>query len=244
MATTTMRLDRLLANMGYGSRRDIHTLARLRRVLIDGQPVLDANARVALTPDLQARITVDDAALDPLPGMAVLLHKPVGVTCSHKESGPLIYDLLPNRWRVRDPQLSSIGRLDKDTSGLLLLTDDGALLHRVIAPKSQVAKTYLVTLDRPLNGDEAGIFVAGTLMLDGETKPLLPVEMTVLSPTTARVVLHEGRYHQVRRMFAAVGNHVTALHRETVGGLGIPDDLAAGSYRVLEPTDIAQIFAG
>lgn len=243
MPAATMRLDRLLANMGYGSRRDIHTLARLGRVLMDGQPVADADARVALSPDLQTRITVDDEPLDPLPGMAVLLHKPVGVTCSHKESGPLIYDLLPDRWRARDPQLSSIGRLDKDTSGLLLLTDDGALLHRVIAPKSQVAKTYLVTLDRPLSGREGDVFAAGTLMLDGETKPLLPVEMTVVSQTMARVVLHEGRYHQVRRMFAAVGNHVTALHRETVGGLGIPQDLAAGSYRVLTPDDVARIFA-
>jgi 16S rRNA pseudouridine516 synthase len=175
--------------------------------------------------------------------MVVMLHKPLGVTCSHKESGKLIYDLLPSRWKRRDPVLSSIGRLDKETSGLLLLTDDGALLHKVISPKQHVAKRYLATLARPLNGDEATIFASGRLMLEGEKTPLAPAALEVLSGTTARLTLHEGRYHQVRRMFAAVGNHVAALHRESVGGLTLPDDLAAGEYRVLRADEIAKIFA-
>src|SRR3954454_16084065 len=97
-----------------------------------------------------------------------MLHKPLGVTCSHKEAGPLVYGLLPARWRRRDPALSTVGRLDKDTSGLLLLTDDGALLHRIISPKARVAKRYQVTLDRPLRGDEGAALEAGTLMLEGE----------------------------------------------------------------------------
>ncbi len=242
MNAPTMRLDRLLASMGYGSRREVDALAYAGRITLDGAPLLDADLRMALTPDLPARVMVDGTPLDPLPGMVVMLHKPVGVTCSHKESGALIYDLLPTRWKRRDPQLSSIGRLDKETSGLLLLTDDGALLHKVISPKHHVAKAYHVTLARPLNGDEAAIFAAGTLMLEREEKPLLPVEMEVLSPTSARVVLREGRYHQVRRMFAAVGNHVEALHRERIGGLTLPPDLAAGDFRVLASDDIARIF--
>jgi 16S rRNA pseudouridine516 synthase len=142
--------------------------------------------------------------------MVLMLHKPSGATCSHKEAGPLVYDLLPERWRLRTPPLSSVGRLDKETSGLLLLTDDGALLHRIIAPKSHVAKRYCVTLEQPLRGDEAQLFGSGTLLLDGETKPLLPVAMEVHSPTQASVILIEGRYHQVRRMFAAAGNCVAA----------------------------------
>ena len=241
MKFTTMRLDRLLANMGYGSRREIQMLARNDRILLDGAPVEDAEKRIALSPDLSARMVVDSEPLDPIPGMALLLHKPLGVTCSHKEAGPLVYGLLPPRWRRRDPAISTIGRLDKETSGLLLMTDDGALLHRVISPKNHVPKRYVVTLDRPLAGNEAAIFAAGTLMLDGEDKPLLPAEMEVLSPTEATVTLTEGRYHQVRRMFAAVGNHVVALHRDRMGGLGL-GDLEPGTFRLLGPEDLALVL--
>lgn len=239
---TTSRIDKLLSNMGYGSRREVEGLAADGRITLDGAEIMDTREHIALTADLPARMQVDGAPIDPLPGMVVLLHKPLGVTCSHKESGLLIYDLLPVRWKRRTPQLSSIGRLDKETSGLLLLTDDGGLLHKVISPKHHIPKRYFVTLDRPLRGDEVAVFKSGTLMLDSEEKPLLPAEMEVLSPTTARLTLHEGRYHQVRRMFAATGNHVVALHRETVGNLAIPEDLNAGDHRVLSPEAIAHIF--
>jgi 16S rRNA pseudouridine516 synthase len=238
----TMRIDRLLANMGYGSRRDIERLAAGERVVLDGAPVDDVSARIALTPDLPARITVDEAPLDPLPGLIVALHKPRGVTCSHKEAGPLVYDLLPPRWRAREPAISTVGRLDKDTSGLLLATDDGALLHKIIAPKSHVAKRYLVDLARPLTGKETAIFAAGGLMLDGEDKPLLPAEFEPLTERTGRLTLQEGRYHQVRRMFAAIGNHVEALHRDRIGGFDLPPDLAPGAWRLLNAADIALIF--
>jgi 16S rRNA pseudouridine516 synthase len=243
MKYPSMRLDRLLANMGYGSRREIELLALAQRIQLDGQPLKDASMRLSLSPDLVQRMQVNNESLDPLPGLLLLLYKPVGTTCSHKEAGKLVYNLLPERWKKRDPQISTVGRLDKETSGLLLLTDDGALLHKITSPKQHVAKRYFVTLDRPLNGDEAGIFASGTLMLESETKPLLPAEMEVLSPTTARLNLHEGRYHQVRRMFAAVGNHVLGLHRETVGGLSIPEGMEPGDIRVLNDSDIAQIFA-
>ncbi len=175
---------------------------------------------------------VDGEPLDPPPGFCLMLHKPLGVTCSHKELGPLVYGLLPERWRRREPAISTVGRLDKDTSGLLLMTDDGALLHKIISPRSHVSKRYDVTLDRPLRGDEEKLFAAGTLMLEGEAKPLEPAQLEVVSPTRAYVTVTEGRYHMVRRMFAAAGNHVTALHRDRVGGLALPDDLKAGEYRV------------
>jgi 16S rRNA pseudouridine516 synthase len=239
----TARIDQLLAGMGYGSRREVERLADADRILLDGAPILDCGARVPLDETLRSRITVEGEILDPLPGMVVMLHKPLGTTCSHKEFGALIYDLFPGRWKRRDPVLSSIGRLDKDTSGLLLLTDDGLLLHKVISPKHHVAKIYYVTTSRPLNGDEVEKFASGNLVLEGDDKPLLPAELVIESPNTARVTLHEGRYHQVRRMFAAVGNHVHALHRESVGGLSLPDDLKAGKYRLLTADDIAKIFA-
>ncbi|MGQ0671278.1 MAG: pseudouridine synthase [Hyphomicrobium sp.] len=239
----SMRLDRLLANLGYGSRRDVQSLARAGRITLDGQPLSRIDDRVGLEPALRARLLVDGEQLDPLPGLTLMLHKPVGVTCSHKEAGPLVYALLPERWRRRDPALSTVGRLDKDTSGLLLLTDDGGLLHRIISPKSEVAKRYRVVLDRPLRGYETALFAAGTLMLDGEATPLHPARLEPLAEREAFLTVTEGRYHQVRRMFAAAGNHVVALHRDRVGGLHLPGDLAPGAFRVLGDEGISAVLA-
>jgi 16S rRNA pseudouridine516 synthase len=244
MSAKAVRLDKLLANLGYGSRREIQGLARAGAIRLDGAEWADAGDRITLEPDLPNRLVIDGAPLDPLPGLCLMLHKPLGVTCSHKEAGPLVYGLLPERWRRRDPPLSTVGRLDKETSGLLLLTDDGALLHRIISPKANVAKRYRVTLDRPLAGSETAVFASGTLMLEGEERPLLPVDLAVEDDTHCAVTLTEGRYHQVRRMFAAVGNHVTALHRDRVGGLDLPADLAAGNYRVMTAADVGALFAG
>ena len=238
-----LRLDRLLANLGYGSRKEMQMLARGGAIKLDGEPVRSAEGRIALTADLPTRLTVQGRLIDPLPGMALMLHKPLGVTCSHKETGPLIYELLPDRWLRRDPALSTVGRLDKDTSGLLLLTDDGALLHRIISPKSHLPKRYRATLARPLDGSETAVFAAGTLMLEGEDKPLLPAVLEPLSATEALLTITEGRYHQVRRMFAAVGNHVAALHRDRIGGLALPQDLQPGAWRILTAGDLATLFA-
>jgi 16S rRNA pseudouridine516 synthase len=238
-----LRLDRLLANLGYGSRREVGDLIGAGLVTLDGETIIDSDERIALTPDLAARMVVDGEALDPPPGFCLMLNKPIGVTCSHKEQGPLVYGLLPERWRRREPAISSVGRLDKDTSGLLLLTDDGALLHRIISPRSHVPKRYDVTLDRPLRGDEEKLFAAGEMMLEGEDKPLLPALLEVASPTRAYVTITEGRYHQVRRMFAACGNHVTALHRDRVGDLALPEDLGPSEFCVLGEAEIAQVFS-
>ena len=240
--TTTMRLDRLLANMGYGSRREIAQATKAGLVMLDGVAIREADKRIAVEPDLAQRMTFDGVALDPPPGLVVMLNKPLGVTCSHKETGPLVYGLLPPRWRRREPMISTVGRLDKDTSGLLLLTDDGELLHRVIAPKSQIAKRYRVTLDRPLGGGEAAAFATGALMLDGEETPLLPAVLEPLTSTLALLTVTEGRYHQVRRMFAAVGNHVAALHRDRIGGLELPPGLEPGQMRVLDAAGIAAVL--
>ena len=247
-APPTLRLDRLLANMGYGSRKDIQALVKAGRVVLDGTALTDADTHVPVSPALSDRLSVSGHPLDPPPGFALMLHKPTGVTCSHKEAGPLVYGLLPQRWRARKPAISTIGRLDKDTSGLLLMTDDGGLLHRVIAPKSQLAKRYRVALARPLRGDEAAVLASGTLMLEADDTPLLPVVFEATDHGTTRapvvhVTLTEGRYHQVRRMFAALGNHVCALHRDRIGGLALPADLPPGQYRLLGPDDTAAIFA-
>ncbi|MFD1695032.1 pseudouridine synthase [Roseibium aestuarii] len=231
-----MRLVKLIANLGYGSRKEIQTAIRHGWVTDREGNRLKADATTA-----HEDILFDDEPLDPAPGMVLLLNKPVGYTCSTKDSGRLVYDLLPDRFRVRKPVLSTIGRLDKETSGALLFTDDGTFLHRVISPKSEVPKVYEAELDRPLRGDEAALFASGDMMLEGEDKPLRPAELEVLDEKRARLTLHEGRYHQVRRMFAATGNHVNALSRLTIGGLGL-DGVAEGEWRLLDEVDKAKIF--
>lgn len=240
--TPTARIDKLLSSMGYGSRAEMARLAKAGGITLDGEELTDVSQRIRLTPDLPARMRIDGEALDPLQGLVILLNKPLGMTCSHKEDGPLVYDILPRRWRARDPAISTVGRLDKQTSGLLLLTDDGDLLHRIISPKRHVRKTYRATLARPLTGGEGALFASGEMMLEGETKPLAPAELTVLSETEALLTVTEGRYHQVRRMFAAAGNHVEALHRESLGGLTLPEGLAAGEWVLLDEAAVASVF--
>jgi 16S rRNA pseudouridine516 synthase len=188
-------------------------------------------------------VRVDGEPLDPAQGLLLMLHKPVGYTCSTKDPGRVVYDLLPARYRLRDPVLSTVGRLDRDTSGLLLMTDDGALLHRVTSPKAKLPKVYEATLAQDLRGDEIAVFASGTLMLESEKTPLAPAGLEILTPRLARITLVEGRYHQIRRMFAAVGNHVEALHRHTLGGLGL-EGLAAGEWRPLDAADRLKIFGG
>jgi 16S rRNA pseudouridine516 synthase len=240
----SLRLDRLLANLGYGSRREANTLVRDGFVMLDGRILADSADHVPLEPDLPARMRIDGAPLDPLPPLTLILHKPLGVVCSHKEAGRSVYELLPSRWRRRDPPLSTVGRLDADTTGLLLITDDGALLHRIISPKSHVPKVYVADLVRPLEGHEAALFASGALVLEGESTPLSPAQLEPLGPHRARLIITEGRYHQVRRMFAAAGNHVERLHRERIGGLSLSADLEPGRFARATAEDETAIFSG
>ncbi len=231
-----MKLVKLIANLGYGSRKDVAAMFREGRITDPQGEVLYADDKVPFD-----AIRVDEKPLDPPAGMTLMLHKPVGYTCSTKDPGRVIYDLLPPRFRARSPSLSSVGRLDRDTSGLLLMTDDGALLHRIVSPKAKLAKVYEATLAQDLTGSEAALFASGTMMLETETTPLAPAALEVHDPRHAALTLTEGRYHQVRRMFAAVGNHVEALHRSRIGGLGLAD-LAAGKWRLLDAGDLETLF--
>ena len=232
-----MKLVKLIANLGYGSRKDVTQLFRAGRVT-------DAEGEVLYADDVvpYETIRVDDEPLDPPPGLVLMLNKPLGVTCSRKDPGRVVYDLLPPRYNVRSPALSSVGRLDRDTSGLLLFTDDGALLHRIISPKAQVAKVYEATLAQDLRGDEGALFASGTLLLESEKEPLAPAKLAVLGPRHARLSVTEGRYHQVRRMFAATGNNVETLQRISVGKLTL-GDLPLGEWRALDADEVALIFA-
>jgi 16S rRNA pseudouridine516 synthase len=246
----SVKLLKLLANLGYGSRREIAAVLKAGRVTDQANRKLTDDETVLFEPALKppakhetlySQIRIDQESLDVQPGSVILLHKPVGYTCSAQDIGPLIYDLLPPRFRERSPIISSVGRLDRDTSGLLLMTDDGALLHKITSPKTHLPKVYGAQLAHALRGDEAQTFSSGTLMLNGETTPLLPAALDVISDKVIRLTIVEGRYHQIRRMFAAVGNHVEMLHRESIGALDL-GGLASGQWRVLTPSELDRVF--
>lgn len=232
-----MRLARLIANLGYASQKEARRMIRDGRLTsVDGTVLTDESAIV------HELIRLDGEALDPAAGLVLMLNKPKGYTCSTSDPGRVVYELLPQRFSSRNPLVSSVGRLDRDSTGLLLMTDDGALSHKITAPRSHVPKTYHVTLARPLTGEEEAVFASGTLMLRSESTPLAPAKMAASGPQSAYITIVEGRYHQVKRMFAAVGNHVEGLSRTAIGGLDL-GDLAPGAWRILSPADIGRIFS-
>ncbi len=226
------RLDQLLANLGYCSRREARDWVRSGRVRVAGKPADDFSQKAA-----SAEVRIDGEPPDHPEGLLLLLHKPVGLVCSHEErEGPNVYSLLPARWRQRNPAVTSIGRLDKETSGLLLLTDQAPLVHRLTSPKHKVPKVYRATLDRDPDPEWGALFAAGTLLLAGEKEACAPAELTLGAPREATLRLTEGRYHQVRRMFAAMGATVLTLRRERFGELEL-GSLAPGEWREL-PLDL------
>jgi 16S rRNA pseudouridine516 synthase len=230
------KIIKYLANLGYGTRREVTQLIKQQAATrVDGSIVRDGDS---FTHD---EVLVNGTPLDPPPGSVIMLHKPVGYVCSSKDARRLIYELLPPRFLQRSPVMAPVGRLDRDTSGLLLVTDDGAINHRLTSPRTHVTKVYDAELASDLRGDEATVFASGSLMLDSETTPLRPAMLEVLGPRRARVSITEGRYHQVRRMFAAVGNRVEHLHRRAMGDLRL-GELDPGTWRLLTQGEVANLL--
>lgn len=225
-----LRSDQLLSRFGYCSRREAQGWVKAGRLTLPDATVI-ARPEQRIDP---ATVLVDGRPVEFPGGLLVAFHKPVGCVCSHNPAeGPLIYDLLPASWMRRQPAPVTVGRLDKETSGLILITDDGALVHRWTSPKHEVVKTYEVVVDRDLPDNLAVAFASGTLQLHGEPRPCLPAQLEVTGPRSARLHLLEGKYHQVRRMFASQGCAVTALHRTRVGSVEL-DGLAPGEWRSLQ----------
>jgi len=238
MAEKKERLEKILANLGYGARKDVAYWVRSGWVTIDGEVAKSPSQKV-----LASQLMLEGKPLDHPYGLTLVYHKPLGTVCSRKEEGRLIYADFPERWLGRKPALSSVGRLDKETSGLLILTDNGQLNHQLTSPKHNISKTYRVELAEPLKGDEVAVFASGELMLEADETPCKAAELSVTGEKEAQVVLHEGRYHQVRRMFAAVGNHVTALQRTHIGALSLETlQLQARAYQILENDALMQLI--
>jgi 16S rRNA pseudouridine516 synthase len=229
------RLDQLLSNLGYCSRSEAREWIKVGRIEVAGRPADDPGQK-----SHPAAVRVDGEPLDHPDGLLLLLNKPLGLVCSHDaREGPNVYGLLPERWRRRNPAVTSIGRLDKDTSGLLLLTDQSELVHRLTSPKHKVPKVYRATLSADVPADATARFASGALLLAGENEPCAPAELRPLAAREAALTLTEGRYHQVRRMFAAVGCEVLTLHRERFGHLDL-GGLPPGAWRELPPQEFSQ----
>jgi 16S rRNA pseudouridine516 synthase len=221
------RLDQLLSSLGHGSRREVREVIRNGLVTVAGAVEDDPGAKV------EARdVLVEGEPLEAPDGLLAILHKPVDYVCTHSEDeGPTIYELLPERWTMRNPPVTSIGRLDKDTSGILIVTDRGELVQRWTSPKSVVEKVYEVEVDTPLEPHLIATFASGTLVLRSETTPCLPARLEIVDELHAKLTLTEGRYHQVRRMFASQGWNVVGLHRSRFGEFTL-DGIAAGGWRM------------
>lgn len=231
-----MRTDALLSRFGYCSRREVAQWLKRGRVIRNGVPVKSPNEKVE-----PEDVLIDGEPVEFPHGLYVALNKPLGCTCSHKEEGELVYDLLPEQWLRRNPAVNTVGRLDKETSGLLLLTDDGAFEHAQTSPKHHVPKVYAFTTECPVPPEAVARFASGEFMLQGERTPCLPAELELTGDCEGRLTLHEGRYHQVRRMLAAVGAPVLTLQRIEIGPLKLADlHLEPGEWVAIDPAIFAR----
>ena len=227
-----MRLDALLSRYGYCSRREAPGWIKRHSITSGGSACANPADKV------QAEdVLIDGEPVEFPEGLYAALHKPAGYTCSHdEEEGDVIYDLLPFQWRHRNPAVSSVGRLDKETSGLLLITDDGKFIHRMTSPRHHVAKVYEAATEQDIPAEAVELFAAGTLTLEGERNPCAPARLEILEPRRALLTLTEGKYHQVRRMLAAVGAPVASLRRVSIGRLKLEDlNLEPGAWTPIRP---------
>ena len=230
------RLDKLLAGTGKWSRREVKALVRQGLVRVDGR--LAASAEDKLDP-AAAVVTVAGETISLCRFTYVMLHKPAGVlTATEDRKQPTVLDLLPPE--LRRIGLAPVGRLDKDTEGLLLLTNDGELAHRLLSPKYHVEKRYLARVDGELSAADAEVFARGMTLGDG--LECLPAGLEVLPDRVCIVTLREGKFHQVKRMLAARGAPVLYLKRLSMGPLTLDDSLAAGAYRLLRAEEILALY--
>lgn len=235
-----MRIEEILYTQGFGTRRVCAGLVQQGFVTIAGSAVEDPGADVETE---ALRFTVQGTEWEYHEKAYLMLHKPAGTECSQKPSTyPSIYTLLPSPLRLRPNKgavqgVQAIGRLDQDTTGLLLLTDDGQFIHRMGSPKHHVPKVYEVTTKHPVDESQVARLLAG-VVLDDDPKPVRAAACEVAGPLHLSLTLTEGKYHQVKRMLAAVGNRVEVLHRSRIGVLALPDDLAPGQWRWLRAEQV------
>lgn len=233
-----MRLDRWLGHHIGSTGKEVDKILRAERVTVDGAVVRKGATHI--TPG-RSVVALDGEELEHVARYVVMLHKPAGYVSATKDphGDPVVTALVPAS--VCPRALSPVGRLDKDATGLLLLTDDGDLVHAITHPKRGVTKLYEVRYDGELAEDAAHAFETGVLLADGTR--CKPARLDAIAPGVAHVTLHEGKYHQVKRMIAAVGGHVTGLHRSRVGPIVLDPALAEGQARRLTEAELAALDA-
>lgn len=230
-----MRLDRWLVTLGVGSRSQVQKIIRQGGVTVNGTPITDPGCNC----DTAASLTLHRQPLDGRLVRHVMLNKPAGLlTAARDKKQPTVMDLLPPVYAAIG--CMPVGRLDKDTTGLLLLTCDGELNHRLLAPARHVDKTYLARVDAPLTEQHIAAFAQGLHLSDFDAKPAV---LEILEPTLGRVTVQEGKFHQVKRMFTAVGREVIQLHRETFGSLRLDESLPQGQWRELTNDELRGLYA-
>lgn len=231
----TERLDKRLCDRTSFSRKEVKERIRSGRVTVNGQIVTKPETHVGE----QDTVTLDGQIIPADKHVYIMLHKPKGVvSVSSAPDDRTVLDLLPEE--LRRGRLFPAGRLDRDTTGFVLITDDGDFAHRILSPRRHVTKTYLVTLRDAIRDDYEAAFREGIVLGDG-TKCLSAELIRTDNPHQVIVRLHEGRYHQVKRMFASLGNHVTELHRQSIGGLALDPALPCGACRLLTGEEVARI---
>ena len=233
-----MRLDKLLANKAYGSRKEVHQLIKDRRVTINGSITTKKDTHIDIDVDI---VAVDGKIVSTTQLYYVKFHKPKGyVTAVEDSSHPVVMDLLPPEFIKMG--VVPVGRLDKDTEGLLVLTNDGQLSHRVLSPKKHVPKTYYAKIDGVVTEKDIDAFEKGVTLDDGyET---MPSQLKILKSgeeSEIELTIHEGKFHQVKRMFESVGKKVVYLKRLSMGKLKLDESLALGEYRELTEEEIKLI---
>lgn len=229
-----MRLDAFISQNSDYTRSHIQKLIKAGRVRVD--ETIAFKGAQKLNPSDQ--VWVDDAAITTASLRYLMLHKPQGYVCANSDSEhPTVMDLLPLE---RKASLQIVGRLDIDTTGLVLITDDGNWNHRITSPKHECSKVYRVTTADPIAVNSAALFSQG-IQLHGEQAPTRPAQLTLIDEHNALLCIHEGKYHQVKRMFAALGNRVTGLHRQSIGPQQLDAELQPGQWRALSASEVAQL---
>ncbi|HZW97850.1 MAG: rRNA pseudouridine synthase [Clostridiaceae bacterium] len=233
-----LRLDRALTKLGFGTRKEVRALIKSRRVTVDGDVVTDHG--FIITDPESAGVEVDGVLFALRQHTHLMLNKPVGYLTAHKDSRyPVVFDLIPED--LRGLQFTSAGRLDRDAGGLILLTTDGELAHRLMSPKYQVRKTYYIVFSgKPFTAVEEEKFSSG-IVLEDKTE-CLPAKIKILSDQEILLTITEGKYHQVKRMVQAVSREVTDLRRLSIDGLQLDPELEEGEFRFLAREEALTLY--
>lgn len=228
------RIDKIIASQGVYSRSEVKKFIQQKKIKVNGEIITSPNMKIDTA---NAKILIDNEALTIKEHIYLMLNKPEGYVSATKDGKEkTVLDLVPNEYRNRE--VFPAGRLDKNTTGLMIITDDGKMAHNILAPKKHISKKYEVTIDIPVTEEMRNGFKDGVDLIDGKCKSS---DMVITGQYTAEVILTEGRYHQIKRMFGCYGAKVTKLHRTQMGKLELPKDLAPGKTRELTPEELEKL---